>query len=83
RIYFKKPGNKTGSGQIKQTWQLALLWLVAAIVVDLVCFVLIRHPYSFTAHEFYIDYQPWISMIYLAIFLSPWIYRKISQLRIK
>lgn len=71
-LYFRKPPKQTN--QRKEVYQLAFLWLAAAILVDLVCFVLIRHPYSFTFYEFYVIYQPWISLIYLSIFLSPFIY---------
>jgi len=42
----------------------ALLWLVLAMGIDLVFFVLIPTPISLTAHEFYIDYQPWITLTY-------------------
>jgi hypothetical protein len=84
RIYFKKTAaKKNDTQQTGETWQLALLWLLAAMVVDWLCFVLPSHPYAFPAHEFYVDYQPWISLIYLAIFLSPWLYRKVSQLLVK
>ncbi len=48
-----------------------LVWVGICIAVDLVGWVLIRHPWSLTFKEFYIDYQPWISLIYLAIFLGP------------
>ncbi|WCT13873.1 hypothetical protein [Mucilaginibacter jinjuensis] len=70
-LYFKRP---KAAAQVKQeTRSLAFFWLVAAMITDLVCFVLIKNPYSLTFHEFYVLYQPWISLIYLAIFLSPWI----------
>ncbi|WP_259070425.1 hypothetical protein HDF24_11080 [Mucilaginibacter sp. X4EP1] len=72
-IYFKKPQSKDIAQRATETRNLAFLWLVAAITVDFVGFVLIKSPYSLTAHEFYIDYQPWITLIYIAIFLSPWI----------
>lgn len=48
-----------------------LVWVGICIAVDLVGWVLIRHPWSLTFKEFYVDYQPWISLIYLAIFLGP------------
>ena len=31
--------------------------------------VMIKHPWSLSFKEFYIDYQPWITLIYIAIFL--------------
>lgn len=72
-IYFRKSRNNNPRAERAETWNLALAWLVLAMVVDFVGFVLIKHPYSLSAHAFYVDYQPWISFIYLAIFLSPWI----------
>lgn len=50
---------------------LGSLWAVATIVIDLVGWVLIPHPWVMTFKEFYIDYQPWITIIYLIIFTSP------------
>ena len=47
------------------------IWAGVCIVFDLFGWVLIRHPWSLTFKEFYVDYQPWISLIYLAIFLGP------------
>ena len=76
-LYFKK-SKKTNTEQ--ETLQLALLWLVLAMAVDCVCFVVIQTPFSLTWHQFYVDYQPWISLIYLAIFLSPWICIRTSRL---
>lgn len=72
-IYFKRARSKNRNEERSETLNLAFLWLALAIIVDFVGFVLINHPYSLTAHAFYIDYQPWISLIYIAIFLSPWI----------
>jgi heme/copper-type cytochrome/quinol oxidase subunit 2 len=72
-IYFKKARSKNAAEERAETRNLAFAWLALAIIVDFVGFVLIKHPYSLSAHAFYVDYQPWISLIYLAIFLSPWI----------
>jgi hypothetical protein len=72
-IYFKKSRSKNAVEERSETWNLAFLWLAMAIIVDFVGFVWIKSPYSLTAHAFYVDYQPWISLIYLSIFLSPWI----------
>ena len=72
-VYFKKPASTNPSNERSETRSLALLWLGLAILVDFVGFVWIQTPFSLTPHAFYIDYQPWISMIYVAIFLSPWI----------
>ena len=48
-----------------------LLWAGICIVFDVFGWVLIKHPWSLTFREFYIDYQPWLTLIYLAIFLGP------------
>ena len=47
------------------------IWAVICIVVDLIGWVLIKHPWRLTFKEFYVDYQPWITLIYIAIFLGP------------
>ncbi len=47
------------------------IWGVICIVCDLIGWVLIKHPWRLTFKEFYVDYQPWITLIYLAIMLGP------------
>ena len=47
------------------------VWAGICIVVDLVGWVLIKHPWRLTFKQFYVEYQPWISLIYIAIFLGP------------
>lgn len=51
----------------------SLIWGSLTIVFDLLGWVLIKHPWSLTFKEFYIDYQPWITLIYIAIYASPFI----------
>lgn len=51
----------------------ALIWGTITVVFDLFGWVLIKHPWSLTFREFYVDYQPWISLIYLAIYASPFV----------
>ena len=51
----------------------SLIWGTLTIVIDVIGWVLIKHPWSLTFREFYIDYQPWITLIYLAIYASPFI----------
>lgn len=51
----------------------SLLWGAVTIILDLIGWVLIRHPWSLSFKEFYIDYQPWITLTYLIIFASPFI----------
>lgn len=52
-------------------WTLAVTWAVVAIVVDVIGWVLIRHPWSMTWHGMYVAYQPWLTLIYAAIFAAP------------
>jgi len=58
----------------------SLLWGGITLVIDLIGWVLIRHPWALTAREFYIDYQPWISLIYLAILASPFLAYMLMQI---
>ena len=71
-LYFW--GRRSGpEEERRETAPLSFLWLAAALIADFVGFVHIKHPWSLTPQEFYVDYQPWISLIYVAIFVSPWI----------
>ena len=54
-----------------EAFRLSYTGLIGSILIDFVSFVLIPHPCAFTPQEFYIGYQPWITIIYLVIFLSP------------
>lgn len=47
------------------------IWAGICIVFDVFGWVLIKHPWSLSFKGFYVDYQPWISLIYLMIFLGP------------
>lgn len=47
------------------------IWAGICIVFDVFGWVIIKHPWSLSFKEFYIEYQPWISLIYVAIFLGP------------
>lgn len=51
----------------------SIVWGSITVIFDLFGWVIIKHPWSLTAKEFYIDYQPWISLIYLAIYASPFL----------
>lgn len=51
----------------------SLLWGAATIILDLIGWVLVKHPWSLSFKEFYIDHQPWITLTYLIIFASPFI----------
>lgn len=47
------------------------IWSGICIVSDLLGWVVIKHPWSLSFKEFYVDYQPWITLIYIAIFAGP------------
>ena len=48
-----------------------VVWAVASMLIDLFGWVLIPHPLHLTFKQFYVEYQPWITMVYVAIFLGP------------
>jgi hypothetical protein len=79
-VYFRKRQPQKRRGELKEALRLSFFWLAAAMIVDFVCFVLIKHSWSFTPYEFYVEYQPWISLIYISIFLSPLIYLGLLRL---
>ena len=59
----------------------SIIWGTITVVFDLIGWVLIKHPWSLTFKEFYVDYQPWITLIYISIYASPFIaYEVISLL---
>ena len=75
-LYFKGLDTITFSNVIYTS----LIWGTITVVFDLVGWVLIKHPWSLTFKEFYIDYQPWITMIYVTIYASPFITYGLMQL---
>lgn len=66
-------GLPSGSDGEVEAIRLGGFWLGSTVVVDLVGWVLVPHPWRMSAYDFYVGYQPWISLIYIAIFLSPMI----------
>jgi len=70
-IYFRMA--KQGNGLWKAAFHLGLSWSIITIVFDVFAWVIIRHPWAMTWKEMYLDYQPWITLIYLSIFISPFI----------
>ncbi len=47
------------------------IWAGICIVFDVFGWVIIKHPWSLSFKGFYVDYQPWITLIYIAIFSGP------------
>jgi hypothetical protein len=74
-FYFRgRMGNRELTGLRREAWALGIFWLVAAVVVDYVGFVLIKNPISLSPHDFYIGQFPWIYLIYVAVLFSPFCY---------
>ncbi len=48
-----------------------VVWAGICIIFDVFGWVIIKHPWSLSFKAFYIEYQPWITLIYMAIFLGP------------
>ena len=69
--YFYFSGLKTLT--LQNVVYTSLIWGTITVVFDVIGWVLIKHPWSLTFKEFYIDYQPWITLIYMAIYASPFI----------
>ena len=66
-LYLRKVKDLT----LKKAMLTGALWSGISILIDLVGWVLIKHPWSLTFKQFYIDYQPWITLVYLAMFIAP------------
>lgn len=49
----------------------SLIWGTFTLIIDLFGWVIIKHPWSLNFKEFYIDYQPWISLTYIIIYITP------------
>ncbi len=47
------------------------VWGTITVLFDLIGWVLVPHPWRCTFKDFYIDYQPWITLIYIVIYCSP------------
>lgn len=57
--------------RVREALKLGTFWAAICILIDLIGWILIPHPWAMTIKEFYVDYRPWITLIYLVIFLSP------------
>jgi hypothetical protein len=67
--------------RMSEAVKLGAFWAIICILIDLIGWVLIPHPWAMTFREFYVDYQPWITLIYLVIFASPIIVAYLQQKR--
>jgi len=70
-VYFRGRTKTDRLALRGEAFVLGVFWMVTAIVVDYVGFVLIKNPISLTAHDFYVGQFPWIYLIYVAILIAP------------
>lgn len=76
-LYF---GKRTQQPHLyKEALALGILWLIIALPIDFMCFVVIPNPISLSAHDFYIGQFPWIYLTYLAVLLSPLCYAVLGK----
>ena len=68
-LYF----NGFGTVSLSNVTATSILWGTVTVVFDLFGWVLVKHPWSLSLKEFYVDYQPWITLTYLVIYASPFI----------
>lgn len=61
----------TRGNRQREALKLGTFWVIICILIDLVGWILIPHPWAMTFKEFYVDYQPWITLVYLVIFFAP------------
>ena len=66
-IYMNVLSNPT----IGEAFITGAIWASICIVFDVFGWVIIKHPWSLTFKQFYVEYQPWITLIYTAIFIGP------------
>ena len=66
-LYLRKVKEPT----FKKAAVTGALWSGISILIDLFGWVIIKHPWSLTFKQFYVEYQPWITFIYAAIFFAP------------
>ena len=71
-VYFKSPTNT--SDLRKESLALGAFWLLIALPLDFIGFVIIKSPLSLSPHDFYIGQFPWIYLIYIVVFVSPLCY---------
>lgn len=70
-----------GENRQREAWRLGLFWVVISIVKDLFVWVLIPSPVQMTFHEMYVEYQPWLTLTYAVILLSPVLTQRLMDRR--
>lgn len=66
-VYMKGLNNPT----IAEALITGAIWVGICVVFDVFGWVIIKHPWSLTFKQFYVEYQPWITIIYISIFIGP------------
>lgn len=56
-------------------WPLGLAWLIVALLLDYLAFVVPTHPLSLDHTSFYLEQGPWIYLTYLAVAVSAFLGR--------
>lgn len=55
----------------KQALAIGILWMVYGLILDVSFWIILPHPWRLTIHELFVEYQPWITLAYGAILISP------------
>ena len=60
-----------GTPSIMTAIGIGVLWILYCFISDIIFWIVIPHPWRLNLKELFITYQPWITLAYLAIFISP------------
>lgn len=80
-IYFRRTSES--SARRADTLILGAFWLLVALPLDYMAFVLIKTPLSLSPFDFYVGQFPWIYLIYLAVFTAPFCYGELRRLSLR
>lgn len=70
-LYLRVKKKEKQSISLREAWQLGIFWLALAMIFDFISFVLIKSPMSFTPYQFYVENQPWITILYFIVLIAP------------
>ena len=57
----------------KQALGIGILWTIYCLIFDVIFWIILPHPWRLTVRELFVAYQPWITLAYIAIFISPFL----------
>ena len=69
-MYFRK----TALTSMRHAWILGGFWLVVALPVDFIIYVLLPTPDQLTISDYYAGQFPWIYLVYITVLISPALY---------